>query len=137
MTQSSVDGIDFHQLARREKNAQQRIRLLALAHVKDGKTRTEVSESLKISRSSVNNWVKRYKNEGIDGIIDKKRSGRPTVLALEQQQQLINYIHHAKMQGKQLKGRHIHQYLQHTFNIHFELSHVYRLLKKINISLKS
>ncbi|WP_372154290.1 MULTISPECIES: helix-turn-helix domain-containing protein, partial [unclassified Vibrio] len=34
------------------------MRLLALAHFKDGLSRTQIAKSLKVSRTSVNKWVR-------------------------------------------------------------------------------
>ncbi|WP_269902821.1 helix-turn-helix domain-containing protein [Shewanella nanhaiensis] len=48
---------DFRSLARREKNAQKRSRLLALAHFSEGHNRSEITKILKVSRTSVNKWV--------------------------------------------------------------------------------
>ncbi|WP_424416711.1 helix-turn-helix domain-containing protein [Oceanisphaera sp.] len=39
-----------------------RLRLLAVSHFVDGKNRTQIAAFLKVSRNSVNNWVKSYRN---------------------------------------------------------------------------
>ena len=41
---------------------------------------TEISVRLKISRPTVYKWQQRYKQEGVDGLHDQPRSGRPTKL---------------------------------------------------------
>ncbi|MFT6992944.1 MAG: DNA-binding NarL/FixJ family response regulator [Paraglaciecola sp.] len=47
-------------LSRAESNARKRIRLLAIFHFLEGKNRTEIALSLKVSRRSVNTWVSNY-----------------------------------------------------------------------------
>ncbi|WP_318496488.1 helix-turn-helix domain-containing protein [Photobacterium leiognathi] len=127
---------NFHQLARREKNGQARIRLLALAHLQEGKSREDVAASLKVSVSSVNNWLRRYCDEGIDGMTTKPRSGRPCALSDSQQAQLIAFITEQKKQAVKLKGRDVQGYIEQHFAISFELSHIYRLLKQLKVTLK-
>ncbi|WP_318496490.1 helix-turn-helix domain-containing protein [Photobacterium leiognathi] len=130
-------SIDFYQLAKREKNAQKRIRLLALAHVQEGKPRDEIAESLKVSRSSVNNWVRRFRCDGLEGIGNKQRSGRPVYLQPQQETILRNFVESHKNTPSlpPLKGKDIHAFLKHYFDIDYDISHVYRLLKKLKITL--
>jgi DNA-binding CsgD family transcriptional regulator len=43
----------------------------------EGKTNTEIGEQLGMSRESVGRWRKRFCEEGLDGLKDKARPGRP------------------------------------------------------------
>ncbi|EDP99146.1 transposase and inactivated derivative [Shewanella benthica KT99] len=54
---------------------QMKMRLLALAHFQDGKSRTQISQFLKVSRTSVNKWVHVYLTEGLAGLQEKPRTG--------------------------------------------------------------
>jgi transposase len=46
----------------------------------DGMSVTEISRSLQVSRPTVYKWQQRYDQEGVDGLPDQPRSGRPTKL---------------------------------------------------------
>ncbi len=46
-------------------NARLRLRLLAVSHFIDGKNRTQIASYLKVSRTSVNKWIKCYLNNGL------------------------------------------------------------------------
>ncbi|WP_298775966.1 helix-turn-helix domain-containing protein [uncultured Shewanella sp.] len=61
----NLKNIDFNSLARKQKSIQMKMRLLALAHFQDGKSRTQIALSLKVSRTSVNKWVKVFLEEGL------------------------------------------------------------------------
>jgi len=50
---------------------------------------TEISERLKISRPTVYKWQQRYKQEGVDGLHDQPRSGRPTKLTEAQVKRIL------------------------------------------------
>ncbi|AQS38504.1 Homeodomain-like domain [Shewanella psychrophila] len=62
---------DSRCLARRENNAQKRIRLLALAHFSEGHNRSEISNILKVSRTSINKWVSDFLERGLVGLEHK------------------------------------------------------------------
>ena len=69
-----------------------RMRLLAVAHFKDGKNRTQVANMLSVSRRMVNEWVANYFKGGINALESKKPSGRPSLLTEQQKQTLVDYI---------------------------------------------
>ncbi|PKG59060.1 helix-turn-helix domain-containing protein, partial [Shewanella sp. GutDb-MelDb] len=47
-------------LIRKEKNARMKLKLLAILHFKEGKSRYKIASYLKVSRTSVNRWVSDY-----------------------------------------------------------------------------
>ncbi|EPS3401391.1 helix-turn-helix domain-containing protein [Vibrio vulnificus] len=53
------------------------MRLLALAHFKDGHSRTQMAKFLKVSRTSVNERVQTFLEEGLEGLQEKPRTSRP------------------------------------------------------------
>jgi hypothetical protein len=62
--------------ARRTKDAAQARRLLALAAVYDGATRTEAARIGGVTLQIVRDWVLRFDAQGPDGLIDRKPPGR-------------------------------------------------------------
>ncbi|VVM19710.1 hypothetical protein BSPWISOXPB_10360 [uncultured Gammaproteobacteria bacterium] len=73
---------DFKQLAKIEKHPRTRIRFIGLSHIQNGKSYEQVAQYLLQSLSAVKQWVRHYKDEGIDGLKEKQRSGRPVRLAI-------------------------------------------------------
>ena len=63
--------------ARRTKNAAQARRLLALAAIYDGATRTEAARIGGVTLQIVRDWVLKFNARGADGLIDRKAPGRP------------------------------------------------------------
>jgi len=61
-------------------NGRLRVRLLAVSHFIDGKNRTQIAKFLKVSRTSVNKWIKSYLDHGLVGLQGKKPSGRRKAL---------------------------------------------------------
>ncbi len=127
---------NFSQLIASTSNARMRIRLLAISHFVDGKNRTEIASFLKVSRTSVNKWVSQYLNEGLEGLIEKPHSGRPSLLSQSQRLQIKNYVieNAIKPQGGRLQGKDIQRYINSEFNVLYQKSNVYNLLNELNLS---
>jgi transposase len=127
---------DLSKLINSTSNARLRLRLLAVSHFIDGKNRTEIASFLKVSRLSVNKWIKAYLDAGLDGLIEKQRSGRPSRLTQSQKKRLKNYVisNAIKPEGGRLQGSDITQFIADEFNVSYKPSGVYRLLHELNLS---
>src|SRR5271169_7262562 len=73
-----------------EKDGAYRVakRLRAVVMNAEGHTSGELAEILQAPRSKVSEWLQRYQTDGIDGLLEGFRSGRPSGLSDKQQQQL-------------------------------------------------
>lgn len=84
---------DFHapelrRLSRRSKDAAQARRLLALAAIYDGGTRSEAARLGHVTLQIVRDWVVRFNAEGPDGLRDRKAPG-PTPLLTDAHRQAL------------------------------------------------
>lgn len=127
---------DINLLAKTHQSVRMRLRFMALAHFQEGHSRYAIAKFLKVSRTSVNKWISQYHLDGIDGLTDKKTTGRPFCLTEDQRQQLANYVsQEAKSEtGGRLTGQDIQAYIQEEFGFHYHLSSVYKLLHKLGFS---
>jgi len=113
-----------------------RIRLLAISHFTEGHSRTQIAKYLKVSRLSVNKWVKAYLDDGIDGLKDKPRSSRPSRLTLDELNRVKAYVTNnaVKSSGGRLQGKDIQEYIELTFNVIYKKTNIYHLLHELNLS---
>jgi len=127
---------DFNKLAKTHESVRMRLRFLALAHFQEGKSRISIAKFLKVSRTSVNKWISQYHQFGIDGLTDKKPTGRPFQLSSEQRKQLIEYVTKSSKSelGGRLNGIDIQRYIEENFSVNYHLSSVYKLLHKLGFS---
>ena len=68
LSQHIIDQLqpyDFDRLAHKEKDGRRRLRLIALAHLKDGKSYTEVAAALRVTRHAVMRWVQWFSAGGV------------------------------------------------------------------------
>lgn len=63
-------------------------RLRAVALNAEGHTSGELAKILQAARSKVSEWLQRYQTDGVDGLLEGYRPGRPSELTEKQQQQL-------------------------------------------------
>jgi transposase len=64
-------------LARQESDGRVACRLLGLANVMDGMSRERAARQAGMDRQTLRDWVIRFNAEGIEGLRDRSRSGRP------------------------------------------------------------
>jgi len=74
------DAPSLRTAARRSRDAGQARRLLALAAVYDGATRTEAAKIGGVTLQIVRDWVVKFNAYGPDGLIDRKAPGQPSRL---------------------------------------------------------
>jgi transposase len=71
---------ELRRLARQERNGRVACRLLALANVLDGMSREDAARQAGMERQTLRDWVLRFNAEGIEGLRDRPKSGRPSWL---------------------------------------------------------
>src|SRR3954447_20899622 len=79
------DAAELRQAARRERDGRVSARLLALANALDGLPREEAARLAGMTGQTLGDWVHRYNAEGIEGLRDRHRPGRPCALDEGQQ----------------------------------------------------
>jgi len=83
---------DLRRLSRTSSNSKQTRRLLALALIYDGCSRTEAGRHASVDVQSIRDWVVRFNAEGPDGLIDRKSSGAPPHLNAAQRKALARAV---------------------------------------------
>jgi transposase len=68
---------ELRALARRERDGRVGSRLLALANAPDGMNRGAAARAAGMDRRTLRDWVRRYNAEGVEGLRDRPRAGRP------------------------------------------------------------
>src|SRR3989454_5985225 len=74
------DAPQVRGLARKTKDGPQARRLLALAAIYDGATRTEAAKIGGVGLQIIRDWVLRFNARGPDGLLDGKSTGQPSKL---------------------------------------------------------
>ena len=83
---------EFRRLAAKAKDANQARRLLALAAIRDGKTRAEAARIGGMDRQTLRDWVHAINAKGPDGLINRKAPGRKPKLTAEQRDEVRTIV---------------------------------------------
>jgi transposase len=86
------DAAGLRRIARESEDADQVRRLLALAVIYDGGSRTQAAEVGGVTLQAVRDWVLRFNAHGPEGLIDRKAPGQPSRLNDEQRAALVAMV---------------------------------------------
>lgn len=127
-----LTGTDFFSLAKKEKHPRTRIRLLALGHVKEGKSRNEIADMFCVTTQAIRQWVNRFLLKGLDGIQEGFRSGRRKKLQTSQEEEFRCEIEklQQELEGGRIRALDIQVMLKEKFAADYALPSVYHLLER-------
>lgn len=74
---NDISAEELRRLARQEGDGRVACRLLGLANVVDGMSRARAARQAGMDRQTLRDWVIRFNAEGVEGLRDRPRSGRP------------------------------------------------------------
>ena len=89
---SDVSAEELRRLAATTKNANQSRRLVSLAAVLDGMSRSEAARIGGMDRQTLRDWVHGFNERGPDGLTDSWSKGHPSRLSAAQQAELAQLV---------------------------------------------
>ena len=104
ITRTDLSTEELRGAARRTTDTYQARRLLALALVVDGASRTAAARAAGMERQTLRDWVHRYNAEGVEGLCDRARSGRPPRLSEAQLVELARLVEAGPDSGAPWRG---------------------------------
>jgi transposase len=115
-------------LYRKESHAGLKERLLLILKVEgDGMIPARVAKELHRSRTWTSAWLARYHKEGIDGLENRSKSGRPSKLSKEVAVRIRKKLKQRK-QGWTTKQ--VHEMIVKEGNVHYHQIYIYSLLHR-------
>ena len=84
LTRRDVSASDLRRFARQLKTGREACRLLAIAMVLEGASRSEAAAANGMDVQTLRDWVLRYNVDGVAGLRDRGGQGRRPVLSQEQ-----------------------------------------------------
>src|SRR5215212_8845077 len=83
---------ELRRLAAASKHANQSRRLLSIAAVLDGMSRTDAARIGGMDRQTLRDWIHRFNERGPDGLKDVWSQGKPPRLCADQQAELARLV---------------------------------------------
>ncbi len=127
------------QLGRDEKFSQG-VRLYAVYQIKRGMKAEDLEELYVVSHTSICNWVHSYNTNGLDGLVDKPRSGRPSKLDSTQKHPLREVISSSPEKAGYATatwtGPLVIDYIKQAYGVIYNKAQIYNLLLEIGFSFQ-
>jgi len=127
---------NFDLLARQEPSGRRRLRYIALAHIKDGKSSTETAQALRVTPRAVTKWLKWFIDEGVDRLEGTPHYWSTQRLPKAQEEafrQAVEELQRSRGGGR-ARGEDIRQLLVQQFGVGYSLNGVYDLLKRLDMA---
>lgn len=136
----NISGRDLEILYKKEKDPKVRERLLMIIHTKEGHTTREVAKIVKKSYVSISKWISRFNKEGLEGLKNRLKPGKPPKMSKEQFQSLkkdiekspIDFGYKQPFWDTKLLNMHIRQH----YIKNYTRRHVQRLFHRFGYSLQ-
>jgi transposase len=90
--QGDYSAGELRRLARLSKDVRQSSRLLSIAAVLDGMSRTDAARIGGMDRQTLRDWVHRFNAAGPEGLVDQWSPGPPSRLSVEQRAELAAIV---------------------------------------------
>lgn len=130
------EKFDFALLARKEQNPKNRIRLIAMANIQEGKPLSQIAESLKVHWKTIQTWIANFRKFGINGLYVKATKLKPRKITEAIDKWIYDFIQtlNSKDTGGYITGKQLHALVEQEFSIKCCLRSIYNALHRLNFS---
>lgn len=115
-------------------------RLQAVVLNMEGKTSPEISDILKVHRSKVSIWLQSWQHNGVDGLLEGHRSGRPPGISQQQRQKLADILDSGPVAYGFTSGvwtsPMVARVIEEEFSVIYHPAHVSRILHELGFSVQ-
>ena len=92
VTRRDLSAADLRREAARSRDAGAARRMLAIALVLEGASREDAAESCGMDRQTLRDWVHRYNDEGLAGLVNRRAPGPSPRLSSEQEGLVARWV---------------------------------------------
>ena len=126
---------ELEELYRKEEDVKAKERLLLILRVEgDGVVPARAAKELHRSRPWASYWLERFSKEGLDGLRDRRRSGRPPKLPLHVIARIRSRLSESRQGWTTKQVREM--IAMEGGGVIYHYKHIYRLLHKWGLKLK-
>lgn len=122
------------EMVKQEKDSRVKERLQAVLWRIQKVKPSEIAKRLGRDPNTISRWIKSWNKQGYEGLLDKSKPGRPTILDLDEQQKVIEIVENRK-EGR-ITSRIISIKIKENFNKEISQERVRVLLNKSGLSWK-
>lgn len=101
LTESSIVDLEKGRKSGKKNTFRQRCHYILLSH--QGKSVDEIAEIYQVGRNSITNWFNRYESSGIEGLQTAKGKGRPPIVCVENESEVVQIEKWVEQHAQNLK----------------------------------
>ena len=132
------EAVELRALARVERDPRKRVRLLAIANVREGMSVEAAARATGMGRATLYRWLACERAGGPAALSDRPRSGRRRKLSAEQRAEVKAWM----LAGPEVekdgvvawRGGDVQAMIERSFKVKLALSSAYRLLDELHLS---
>jgi transposase len=127
---------DFAKLAKTEKNARQRIRFLAFAHIAEGKSLSEAARIIKVFPRTVISWVSKFRKNGMNALKEQSGRGRKRRIQEKDEAAIGSAVEEmqSKREGGRIRGSDVREIIEARYGVNLSNGSLYRVLHRAGLS---
>lgn len=123
----------LYEAYRVERDVKVRERILMNIHLVEGSSTYEVGDEFRCPQSKVHYWKVRYRKEGVEGLRDRPRSGRPRLLSKRKEEAIRRVIDEPRLTREGVSSWstiHVRELIRRRAGVTYTLRHVIRLMHR-------
>jgi len=123
----------LYQAYKAEEDAKVRERILMNMRLLEGKSTYKVGYELRCVPSKVQYWKKRFREEGVEGLGDRPRSGRPRLLSRREEEMIQRIVERPRVSKEGVSSwttTHVRALIRRKAGVTYTTRHVIRLMHR-------
>jgi len=116
-----------------EEDAKVRERILMNIRLLEGKSTYEVGDEFRCVPSKIQYWKERFKDEGVEGLRDRSRSGRPRLLSRREEEMIQRTVERPRVSKEGVSSwstTHVRELIRRKARVTYTTRHVIRLMHR-------
>ena len=127
----TLEGL--YQAYKAEEDAKVRERILMNIRLLEGKSTYTVGDELHCVPSKVHYWKRRFKKQGLEGLRDRPKSGRPRLLSSRKEKMILRMIERPRISKEGISSwstTHVRALIRRKAGVTYTTRHVIRLMHR-------
>lgn len=133
---ANFETYNFVAMSKREQNPKNRIRLIAMANIQEGKTLKQVAETLKVHWNTIQTWLRNFRNFGIERLYVKTTKVKSTKISKQAETWIMNFLTmlSSNTVGGHITGKQLQSIIAKEFSVKCCLQTIYNILHRLKFS---
>lgn len=133
---ANFETYNFVAMSKKARNSRNKIRLIAMAHIQEGKTLKQTAAALKVHWITIQTWLRNFRNFGIERLYVKTTKVTPSKISKQVETWIVNFLTmlNSHDTGGHITGKQLQSIITKEFSIKCCLQTIYNTLHRLKFS---